>query len=245
MARRPNTPCAGCGKLLWPSKNGHQPTCHNCRRKRRDQLPPRPKRQPKPKPKCEVCGDEFRRKMIGQRTCGRDCGVFLRYGLRVEDVGWASCRICRDVITRRSNCHVLCRYRAQHPLEQKRCLECRELFTPDHGQRKYCCKAHARAAIARIMKERRRKRINDGDVVEMFGWRRLAKRQGLVCHLCDEPCDPNADPCKDDWAPTVDHIMPIAMGGTHTFDNARIAHRYCNSMRGTAPVEEARRWLAA
>jgi len=34
------------------------------------------------------------------------------------------------------------------------------------------------------------------------------------------------------WAATVDHIVPISKGGTHTWDNVRPAHAKCNFERG-------------
>ena len=31
--------------------------------------------------------------------------------------------------------------------------------------------------------------------------------------------------------PSVDHIKPISKGGTHTWDNIQLAHRYCNTIK--------------
>jgi 5-methylcytosine-specific restriction endonuclease McrA len=33
-------------------------------------------------------------------------------------------------------------------------------------------------------------------------------------------------------APTVDHIIPLARGGSHTWDNVQLAHHLCNSLKG-------------
>jgi len=55
-----------------------------------------------------------------------------------------------------------------------------------------------------------------------------------ICQLCDEGVDRDLmtlDP-SGDWAPTLDHIIPQSKGGTHEPENLRLAHRWCNSVRG-------------
>lgn len=38
-----------------------------------------------------------------------------------------------------------------------------------------------------------------------------------------------------DWYPSVDHVQPIAHGGTDTWDNVRLAHRRCNYLKSDSP----------
>ena len=40
-------------------------------------------------------------------------------------------------------------------------------------------------------------------------------------------------------APTVDHILPLAKGGTHTWDNVQLAHWSCNSDKSDTIVTRA------
>ena len=64
---------------------------------------------------------------------------------------------------------------------------------------------------------------------------KLIKRDGLRCAICGGICDP-----KDHtWSryfgpksPTIDHIIPLAKGGGHTWDNVQVAHAICNSTKG-------------
>ena len=63
---------------------------------------------------------------------------------------------------------------------------------------------------------------------------KLLKRDGLRCALCGELCDPN----DTSWGngsgplyPSMDHKIPLAKGGTHTWDNVQVAHLICNSFK--------------
>jgi 5-methylcytosine-specific restriction endonuclease McrA len=52
-----------------------------------------------------------------------------------------------------------------------------------------------------------------------------------ICCLCQKQIDkrlrhPNL------WAATLEHIVPISQGGTHTYDNVAPAHAKCNFARG-------------
>ncbi|HEY2510181.1 MAG TPA: HNH endonuclease signature motif containing protein [Polyangiaceae bacterium] len=40
---------------------------------------------------------------------------------------------------------------------------------------------------------------------------------------------------------TLDHVVPLAKGGAHTEDNLRVAHRACNSEKGTDDAEAPRK----
>ena len=56
-------------------------------------------------------------------------------------------------------------------------------------------------------------------------------RDGWTCGICLEPVSRTAPP-NDPWAPTLDHVLPRALGGSDELDNLRLAHRWCNTVRG-------------
>jgi 5-methylcytosine-specific restriction endonuclease McrA len=78
------------------------------------------------------------------------------------------------------------------------------------------------------------------------GWRRLReavfRRDGHVCYRCGR------------WAGTIDHVIPLALGGDHSLSNLRPACQRCNSSTGASlgnklqprtPPRQLRAWIAA
>jgi len=56
------------------------------------------------------------------------------------------------------------------------------------------------------------------------------RKTGANCHICGEPIDYTL-PHTDDRSFVVDHVIPLAKGGTDTPDNVKAAHRDCNSAK--------------
>lgn len=116
---------------------------------------------------------------------------------------------------------------------------------PEHGTAaayRRGCRCRACKDCVRIRhRDYRAKRRGEGRPVKRFGgsgpWIaesvRVAvfERDAWVCQLCGDPTDRNATP-NSDWFPSLDHIVPASKGGPHTFENLRVAHRWCNSVRG-------------
>lgn len=60
--------------------------------------------------------------------------------------------------------------------------------------------------------------------------RKVFERDGWVCRLCLKAVDRDAV-VPADLAPTVDHILPLALGGLHEYANVQCAHFICNSRK--------------
>jgi 5-methylcytosine-specific restriction endonuclease McrA len=62
-------------------------------------------------------------------------------------------------------------------------------------------------------------------------WSTLAEKQGsMTCSICGKECVRTPDR-RGSLYPTVDHIIPISKGGSHTWDNVRLACRGCNTAK--------------
>lgn len=65
----------------------------------------------------------------------------------------------------------------------------------------------------------------------------IHERDGWTCQLCHLPVDPRLHPL-DALYPTLDHIVPLAHGGTHTRGNLQTTHRACNLAKGDTLPDE-------
>jgi len=77
------------------------------------------------------------------------------------------------------------------------------------------------------------RKLNPGRNISLTRRERLAiyERDGWTCGICLEPVDP-AVPPNTTWGATLDHIVPRSKGGNDQPENLRLAHRWCNSVRG-------------
>jgi 5-methylcytosine-specific restriction endonuclease McrA len=71
-------------------------------------------------------------------------------------------------------------------------------------------------------------------------WQELGERDGWVCHLCNGKVKKLGGRAKQPKGATVDHLVPIADGGSHTWDNVALAHRSCNTSRGAGGTAQLR-----
>ena len=118
----------------------------------------------------------------------------------------------------------------------KTCKICGKPFRT-RKQRQVCCSPEcAHKANLRYATKKKDRRFGRPAKIH---WRDIALRVGnMTCQLCGRPCDENdyiVDArgtviCGDNF-PSVDHIVPAALGGTDTWDNVQLAHRACNSKK--------------
>ena len=59
----------------------------------------------------------------------------------------------------------------------------------------------------------------------------IYERDRWMCGICTEPVDPHL-PSNDIWGATLAHLVPRSLGGGDDPANLRLAHRWCNSVRG-------------
>ena len=59
----------------------------------------------------------------------------------------------------------------------------------------------------------------------------IFERDIWLCGLCVTPVDPESA-WPDPMSPSLDHILPLSKGGTHTYENVQLAHLTCNVSKG-------------
>lgn len=118
------------------------------------------------------------------------------------------------------------------------CPGCAKEFTTTSDIRKFCSKTCASRMHGRNRDILRRLRINNnGEVDKDISIELLIERDGNKCHICGEECKKEDHRFEGDificgpLYPTIDHVHPISKGGTHTWDNVKLAHHICNSVK--------------
>ncbi len=61
----------------------------------------------------------------------------------------------------------------------------------------------------------------------------IAERDEWVCGICNKSVDPNTKH-PDPMYGSIDHIVPIAIGGSSDDENLQLAHLVCNLRKGAA-----------
>lgn len=60
---------------------------------------------------------------------------------------------------------------------------------------------------------------------------KLGDRDGWICQICLESVDPKSRGTRP-MSRSIDHVNPISMGGSHTWENVQLAHFSCNARKG-------------
>lgn len=113
------------------------------------------------------------------------------------------------------------------------CKVCGKVFTS--GRIKNTCSDGCRRKYINRTKDKRL----SSDIVDNkdITLESLYKRDKGVCHICGKPCNYEDYTVAEgvfiagNWYPSIDHVVPVSKGGRHNWDNVRLAHRLCNSIK--------------
>ena len=119
------------------------------------------------------------------------------------------------------------------------CKNCGKMYCIDvtgYNSKQYCSKKCMKRWVMRIKNDRRLRRMQTREHDTDITLERLFERDGGVCYLCGNMCDWNdiVDGNAGDRYPSIDHVKPLAKGGTHTWNNIRLACRRCNWRKSDA-----------
>lgn len=107
--------------------------------------------------------------------------------------------------------------------------------------RKKYCSDKCRDRVTNAKKEvKRRAKIQDAMVDKNISLERLYRRDRGVCHICGGQCNWNDHEYRGRFFiagreyPTIDHVVPLVLGGKHSWTNVKLAHLSCNSAKGAS-----------
>ena len=120
------------------------------------------------------------------------------------------------------------------------CLDCgRASGTHESGYAKRWCdncyRARHREAV--WMEKHYRRAQEHGVKRERIDRREVCARYGWTCGICGLKTNQALLGTSEPNAPTVDHIVPMSKGGSHTYDNVQCACHLCNSLKSDFDME--------
>jgi len=166
---------------------------------------------------CIVCGTEVERghhTSYRRTACSGRCKQYLNHGT------WPSTPV-PDRHPSRST-----QLPDQHAARKATCVRCNSTYFAQRQGQRYCtlvCKQRAHSS--------RRDACKRGQFVANVSPEQIYERDGWRCKLCTKKLKRDVV-VPHPLAPTVDHIIPLAQGGTHEPVNAQAAHFLCNSRKG-------------
>ncbi len=122
--------------------------------------------------------------------------------------------------------------RGEHGKGPKPCATCGKTFDAVRSTHRWCSQQCRNRHFGLVRSRSRAKpsgaTYTDREIFERDGWR---------CHLCGDKVDPTVDRRHPDGA-TIDHLVPISLGGEDEPANVATAHWKCNRDKGTRAVGE-------
>lgn len=266
--RKKTKTCSDCGQALYAGRGGlDNPTCRACRRRRRGANQTTDKvelkrltyeqykasRSTKP---CQECGQLLSKIQVLRRCrfCSYLCSAAHMRNQRPPR-STADCQQCGQTFTvtkdRRHYCSRSCFQTATASPQVSRwvsyvvystCSICQAILC-GRRQRDYCKECQARSYYLRNpdrFKEaahRRRTRVQAAQV-EHIEIRKVFERDKWTCHICGNKVRRTARYARDPEMASLDHLVPIALGGEHSYANVACSHLRCNLRKHTKATGE-------
>jgi 5-methylcytosine-specific restriction endonuclease McrA len=206
---------------------------------------------------CETCGNSFlvepNRIRQGRKFCSRQCYKLARAGRRP-----VACCICGkevllwpgEIRPSGNYCSRACLSIAQNHQVTVVCIICGKVFRIRqkniHPQGNSCsrrCGHRARVEQVKVYpnrrarhlaaSERRRVALKQAPFIETVLIDVLYLRDRGICQLCYKRCSKKAA--------TVDHVIPLSLGGAHSYQNTVLAHHSCNSKKSNRLIPQQQR----
>jgi hypothetical protein len=228
-----------CGRSMgYKPPPGYAPVkCHSCARRERKEWEWRRSWHC-----CETCCRWFQRTNNKAQFCSSACRLYLRETKlrakrptwKTEPSGTRSCAACgyRFNVGKPGRIYCddctggLCRSASR--LSAAPCSVCCKPFI--HSGLVHRC-GDCAFRLNRSKNKRKNKRRSSAPRGERYVLADLIAAAEGICHLCAQPVDLSASGLNP-FGPTIDHLVPLSLGGIDCRSNVALAHRICNTRRG-------------
>lgn len=247
--RRPEL-CPVCGSQFMKRAPDHYYCCVDCTNVLR--------RENRQKYVCGRCGQAFQPKAIDRlRYCSRECAFaakaeqkeeraallsIAKWAVGLSRAGLHRCSDCEKAMpfVKRKRCRPCELARAREAFKQswkpqpkatRSCEQCGQGFDTYLGFNKRLCDVCMLADCRRRAHHLRCARLRgvESEKIEV-GW--VFDRDEWKCQLCGSKVIRMQGAGYHPRRATLDHIVPLSKGGSHTYQNVQCACYECNSLKG-------------
>ena len=194
---------------------------------------------------CFWCDSAFQPKRKGRDTfCSRECSFSFQKAksqiiseLTVSHSVWRNkCKQCGDRFdakAKRKYCSYKCRALFHYQSESISCKECGSNFNTSLADKRriYCSPECSKKYVRRIKRHKDRARLRKVKV-ETVDPIRVFDRDAWKCQICGIKTPRAKRGTIKPNAPELDHIVPLSVGGEHSYRNTQCACRSCNAAKG-------------
>lgn len=247
--------CLACGKEYKPDpvNFNRQKFCSQyCKshcRSRRDDLVYQ----------CKACLKDFHPKSAERKTfCSRECaysyGTFHKQAKKIKkklELLSHKCKCCGKM-SLTVHCSRECelkslrndsklKWESSRILKTLQCKYCNKVFRSSN-KKKFCSKVCLKKFYHIQYHHNYKHRLRHVTVKQAFKRLDIAARDGWICGLCHKKINKRIK-AGNPKSMVIDHIIPLAKGGTHEPKNVQIAHAQCNWLKRDLPVGEQMRLI--
>jgi 5-methylcytosine-specific restriction endonuclease McrA len=108
---------------------------------------------------------------------------------------------------------------------------CEEPFHRSGTMRNLCCSTECSLEAKRERYRRKNRARRTKGSPGAYTLAGIAARDDRRCHLCGKRVDMSLSGMDPD-GPTIDHLLPLSVGGLDEVANVSLAHRACNIKKG-------------
>lgn len=201
---------------------------------------------------CPQCNREYKTTHKHQKTCSKKCMALSFQKPKTKEVKTIyKCVDCGLTLERYGKRCIECNKKKNReksyqsflirPFHERSCKWCGALFTPERlcGNYECCCPEHKELwakSMKKSDKHNRKAKIRKAYVAPV-SIRDIYQRDKGICQLCGKKVN-----LKDEWpslmCASIDHIIPLSLGGTHEPKNVQLAHFMCNTLKGNRSAHE-------
>ena len=191
--------------------------------------------------KCNICGSEFRRSFVtirhGKRITCATCVENRKAQREADHRATKEAERVAKAAERKAEREAKAKAKAEAKKAKEHeviCKTCGRVFVTSKANVVNCSNECAKKN-QNNHKDKRLKGMQKDNSITLG---RLFTRDNSICWLCGEPCDMQDHRYNDNGVfiagptyPSIDHIVPIAKGGAHQWDNVALAHVRCNTIK--------------